>query len=373
MAWIGDGTAVRAGRDDSDDVSRVSARRVARWTGVASAVLIADALVSMAHYPGVAVGDHRPAGWGVVLLTNFAFNALWVPFAVLAPWLAARWPITVRPRHLVPHVLGLAAFVVGLAAALWVLNPVIGWYRILPSWQILLEGSFFGNVLTYVLMTGAAHAVYYADVARVRERQFGQARLDALAAQIQPHFLFNSLNAIVASVHDQPDVAESMIVDLAALLRYSLDQDSSDPVSVEDELTIAAAYLQIERHRFADRLAVHWQVDPAVRDAAVPPFLLQPLLENAVRHGLRPDVAGTTTVTVGARRIDETVELRVEDDGVGAPPNPSAGIGTSNIAARLEQIYGRHAGLTIEPRSGGGTVVLIRLPHHTSTGERLTA
>jgi LytS/YehU family sensor histidine kinase len=244
----------------------------------------------------------------------------------------------------------LAAVIVGRAVAVWLLNPLVGWYAELPDWREILTGSFFNNLLIYVLVTGAAHAVYYADVARIRERQFGQARLDALAAQIQPHSLFNSLNAIVASVHDRPDVAEAMIVDLAALLRYSLDQDSAELVPLEDELAIAAAYLQIERHRFADRLAVQWEVDPAVYDAAVPPFLLQPLLENAVGLGLRPDA--TTTLTVHAERQDAMVKLRVEDDGVGPPTAPAAGFGTSNIAARLRQIYDRQAVLSIAPVRG---------------------
>lgn len=354
--------------------SAVSARRVARWTAVVTLVLVADAVVTMLQYPGQACGDHRPVGWGVMLLTNFATNALWVPCAVLAVWISVRWPVTVRPwRHLVVHAFGFAAVAVGRVAAEAILNPLIGWYEAPPEWREILTGRFYNDLVVYLVVIGAAHAVYYADVARIRERQFGQARLDALAAQIQPHFLFNSLNAIVASVHDRPDVAEAMIVDLATLLRYSLDQNTAELVPLEDELAIAASYLQIERHRFADRLTVQWRVDPALRDAAVPPFLLQPLLENAVRHGLRPRPDGTTTLTVHARQVDGMIDLRVEDDGVGPPTDPTAGMGTSNIAARLQQIYGQHAGLTITPRTGGGTVASIRLPHRASTAERLTA
>jgi signal transduction histidine kinase len=373
MTRIGTGAVAGRRRDDGVGGSAVCARRVLRWTAVVTLVLVVDALVWMLHHPGKANGDSRPAGWDVVLLTNFASNALWVPIAVLAVWFAVRWPITVRPWHLAVHVFGLATAIVGRAAAVRLLNRLVGWYEVVPAWHEILTSSFFNNLLIYVLVTGAAHAVYYADVARIRERQFGQARLDALAAQIHPHFLFNSLNAIVASVHDRPDVAEAMIVDLATLLRYSLDQDSAELVPLDDELAIAASYLQIERHRFADRLDVRWQVDPAVRDAAVPPFLLQPLLENAVRHGLRPQPDATTTLTVHAERVGAMVELRVEDDGVGRPTDPGTGIGTSNIAARLRQIYDQQAGLTIAPRPGGGTVASIRLPHRTSTGERLTA
>jgi two-component system, LytTR family, sensor kinase len=369
MTGIGAGAV--AGRD-ADAGSAICARRVLRWTAVVSLVLVVDALVWILRYPDKANGDSRPAGWSVVLLTNIGSNVLWVPFAVLAVWLSVRWPITVRPWHLAVHALGLFAVIVGRAAAIWLLNPLIGWSVVLPGWRELLANSIFNNLLIYVLVTGTAHAVYYADVARIRERQFGQARLDALAAQIQPHFLFNSLNAIVASVHDRPDVAEAMIVDLATLLRYSLDQDSAELVPLEDELAIAAAYLQIEHHRFPDRLAVRWEIDPAVRDAAVPPFLLQPLLENAVRHGLRPGPE-TITLTVRAERVDTMVELRVEDDGVGPPVDAVAGIGTSNVAARLGQIYDRQAALTITSRPGGGTVASVRLPHRISVGERLTA
>ena len=352
--------------------SAVDARRVLRWTTVVSIVLVADAVVYILRNPGTTNGDLRPAGWGGVLLTNLASNALWVPFAVLAVWFSVRWPITTRPWHLAVHALALVVVIVGRAAGVWVLNPLVGWYEVLPEWREILVASLFNNLLIYVLVTGAAHAVYYADVARIRERQFGQARLDALAAQIQPHFLFNSLNAIVASVHDRPDVAEAMIVDLATLLRYSLDQDGAELVPLEDELDIAEAYLQIEHHRFADRLAVQWQVDPAARDAAVPPFLLQPLLENAVRHGLRPG-PGRMTLTVHVERVGPTVELRVEDDGVGAPADHTAGVGTSNVAARLRHFYDREAGLTITPRPGAGTVATVRLPYRVAAAERLTA
>jgi two-component system, LytTR family, sensor kinase len=352
--------------------SAVSARRVGRWAAAAALVLVADVLISILHYPNQANGDYRTVDWTVVVATNVASNALWVPFAVLAVWLSVRWPITIRWWHPFVHVLGFAAVVLGRGAAVPILNPLITWYVVLPDWGEVLTGEFFNYLLYYVLMTGAAHAVYYADVARIRERQFGQARLDALVAQIHPHFLFNSLNAIAASVHDKPDVAEAMIVDLATLLRYSLDQDNAELVQLDDELAIAAAYLEIERHRFADRLTVQWQIDPALHDAAVPPFLLQPLLENAVRHGLRPRPVGTTTLTVHARRLDGMVELRVEDDGAGPPTEPAAGIGFSNITARLQHIYGSQAGLTIAPRPEGGTVASIRLPHGTSTVERLT-
>lgn len=102
-------------RDHGGDGSAVSARRVTRWTAVVALVLVADALVSMLHYPGKACGDYRSAGWDVVLLTNFASNALWVPFAVLAVWSSVRWPITVRPWHLVVHAVGLASVIVGRA------------------------------------------------------------------------------------------------------------------------------------------------------------------------------------------------------------------------------------------------------------------
>jgi LytS/YehU family sensor histidine kinase len=250
---------------------------------------------------------------------------------------------------------------------------MVGWYDVLPDWPELLAASVVNNVLVYALVVGVGHAVYYAEVARVRERQFGQARLDALTAQIQPHFLFNSLNAIVASVHDRPDAAEAMIVDLAELLRYSLDHDRSVLIPLEEELGVTESYLGIERHRFADRLTVRWQVDPGARGAAVPPFLLQPLVENAVRHGLSCPRTGSVVLTIDARRVEGVVELRVEDDGAGPPADPLPGVGTSTTRERLRHIYGPSAGLTISPRAGGGTVALVRLPHRTAVAERSTA
>jgi signal transduction histidine kinase len=329
-----------------------------------------DAVVASVPPPGAAEDG---LGWGALLLPNLLCNTVWVPITVLAVWLAVSRPITAGGRNAVVHLGGLAAAVLGRAVAMWAFNDLTGWYEVLPDWPQLLGDSIVNNVLTYVLVVGAAHAVYYAEVARVRERQFGQARLDALAAQIQPHFLFNSLNAIVASVHDRPDAAEAMIVDLAELLRYSLDHDRSVLIPLEEELEVTESYLGIERHRFADRLTVRWQVDPAARGAAVPPFLLQPLVENAVRHGLSCPSTGSVVLTIDARRIDGVVELRVEDDGAGPPADPLPGVGTSTTRERLRHIYGPSAGLTISPRAGGGTVALVRLPHRTAIPERSTA
>lgn len=348
----------------------VSGRRVARWTAVAALVWTVEAVVASIR-PGMAVGDDR--GWAALLLTNLIGNAMWVPATVFAVWLAVSWPITAGRRNVVVHLLGLAVVVVARAAGVWVLNDAARWYDVLPDWPELVATSIVNNVLIYALVVGAAHAVHYAEVARLRERQFGRARLDALAAQLQPHFLFNSLNAIVASVHDRPDAAEAMIVDLAALLRYSLDHDRSVLIPLEEELGVTESYLGIERHRFADRLTVRWRVDPAARGAAVPPFLLQPLVENAVRHGLGCPRTGSVVLTIDARRVDGVVELRVEDDGAGPPPDPLPGVGTSTTRERLRHIYGPSAGLTISPRAGGGTVALVRLPHRTAVPERSTA
>jgi LytS/YehU family sensor histidine kinase len=265
--------------------------------------------------------------------------------------------------HVLVHALGLVVAILGRMGLVILLNSVVGWFPAgLPSPADLLVQSLTNNLLYYVLLDGLAHAVALAVASRERERQFAKARMDALIAQIQPHFLFNSLNTIVAAVHDDPDQAEATIIDLAALLRYSLDRDSAELVPLADELDTVTAYLRIEQRRFPDQLLSMVEVAPDVRHAGVPAFILQPLLENAVRHGLaRRD--GPGHLQISAASVSGTVTVRIEDDGVGIEPEAPVGVGLSNVRARLSQHFGSSAGLRVEPRRGGGTVVSLFLPH----------
>jgi two-component sensor histidine kinase len=335
----------------------------AGWVCLVAAVWLLYAAVGTLQYQLTAsrVRDWPPFD---AVYPFYAVTALlWLPVTLVCLWLAQRWPLGRTVGHVVPHLAALVVVAIGRALVVVTFYRLVGWYPPeTPAGTALWWSSVLNNVVVFAVLTGLAHAVAYARVAATRERQFAEARIAALSAQIHPHFLFNSLNTIAAFVRRQPEQAEAMIVDLAALLRSTLDRDSSALISLREELETASAYLNIEARRFADRLEVSERVEPQVLDAAVPPFLLQPLLENAVRHGLAPK-EGRSHLLVGARRTDDQVIVQVEDDGVGADLEAPAGLGTTHVRQRLQQQFGARASLTLSPRDGGGTVAELRLPY----------
>jgi two-component system, LytTR family, sensor kinase len=198
-----------------------------------------------------------------------------------------------------------------------------------------------------------------------------EARLDALQRQINPHFLFNTLNSIASLVRQRPDTAREMIVKLANLLRALL-RDRETLVPLADELGFTDDYLDIEVIRFgAEKLLVQKEIDPATLDTLVPSILLQPLLENSIKHGLEPRIGGGT-VTVRSRIAGGHTVIEVEDDGVGVSLKPhtvvdrtGSGIGLKNARERLEMLYGGEARFTVTSRPGRGTRVTIEIPRDT--------
>jgi len=195
-----------------------------------------------------------------------------------------------------------------------------------------------------------------------------EARLDALQRQINPHFLFNTLNSIASLVRFRPDLAREMIVKLANLLRALL-KDHGTYVLLREELSFTDDYLDIEVVRFgADKLRVVKELDERTLDVMVPSILLQPLIENSIKHGLEPRISGGT-ITIRSRMQGDSLVVEVEDDGVGIVLNPpsalerrGAGIGMKNVRERLEVLYGNRARFTVVSRPGRGTLVSIELP-----------
>ena len=193
--------------------------------------------------------------------------------------------------------------------------------------------------------------------------------------QIQPHFLFNTLNAIMVLVRQQKgQQAEQMLSRLSDLLRCVLEDVEAQEVPLRRELEYLQLYLSIEQVRFQDRLRAEISADPAILGAAVPQMGLQPVVENAIRHGLgRSSAAGR--IQISAARVNETLVLKVQDDGPGlAPGNSSAGpgIGLANTRARLHQLYGDAARLTVENGAREGALVTIVLPYHAAPESRET-
>ena len=240
-----------------------------------------------------------------------------------------------------------------------------------------LEGWIFTTLPfgtgVYFALVGIEHAMAYMAQARERETQavrltaqLAEARLGALRMQLNPHFLFNSLNAITVLVRDQNTTAASRMLELLSdILRPVLRAEGSHETHLSTELDFLERYLAIEQVRLSDRLRPRVEVDAAIGRAAVPQFILQPLVENALRHGIaRRSDAGLLEVT--AQRDGDTLVLTVRDDGPGlGSAGPSAkGVGLANTRARLAGLYGDRASLEIANAAGGGVLVTIRLPYH---------
>jgi two-component system LytT family sensor kinase len=194
-----------------------------------------------------------------------------------------------------------------------------------------------------------------------------EARLDALQRQINPHFLFNTLNSIASLVRNQPELARKMTVKLANILRALLKEHDAY-VSLREELKFTDDYLDIEVVRFgADKLRVEKEIDPRTLDVLVPSILLQPLIENSIKHGLEPRIRGGT-VTLRSRLEGDRILIEVADDGVGMSNGAftmrrtGAGIGMKNVQERLEVLYGNQARFSVASNPGRGTLVSIEIP-----------
>jgi len=194
----------------------------------------------------------------------------------------------------------------------------------------------------------------------VLEQQVTEAELRALRAQVNPHFLFNSLNTVADLIVRDPPRAETMTLRLASVFRHVLANSSRPLTTIRDEMEFLRTYLHIEETRFGDRLQVEFRVDPAVANEHIPSLLLQPLVENALKHGLGPKPE-TGHLWISAQPAGTHVELRVEDDGLGLSKGPN-GLGLTNVADRLSAMYHDQASITIEPRDSGGTRVSVRIP-----------
>jgi LytS/YehU family sensor histidine kinase len=230
-------------------------------------------------------------------------------------------------------------------------------------WSWLVYWVIFG-----VQQTFHYYQRYLASELRLArmERSFSEARLNALRMQLDPHFLFNALNTISAQVDRDPRLARTMIEHLGDLLRLSLDARDKQEIPLAEELAFLDHYVAIQKIRFAEHLRIEIQIDPEVKYALVPSLIVQPLVENAIRHGIsRRGSGGTVTVTVG--RGTRHVEIRVVDDGVGLPAGWTleTSLGTG-LSVTRERILGLHADgncrFFVRPRTGGGTEVEISLP-----------
>ena len=339
------------------------------WASIVAGCLIAAALdVLQMRLKGA-------TSWGALVFQG----GEWILLGALTPityYLGRRWPLQ-RPRlarALGVHALGALALCVGWATCGVILRrrlhawgaPQASFGNEWLEWTLTsLPWSFF----MYFAVLGCMHAFAYYVEARDREAQaarlqgqLAEARLAALRMQLHPHFLFNSLNAILVLVRDQDTGRATRMLELLSdMLRQVLRADQPNEAPLDEELSLVRQYLAVEQVRFSDRLQIRFDVASDATSALVPRFILQPLVENALRHG----VAGRTglvTVEIGAARAGSDLQLWVRDDGPGPVDRSGAGVGLENTRLRLATMYGEGASVELAAAEGGGTIARIRLP-----------
>ena len=323
-----------------------------------------EGFTAATNYHRMAQAAGSALGWGRAAQTAMASAWLWIPLTILALWLAERFPLDRDSwrRYLAVHVAGAAAVIVARALAVVALDPWVHWYATLPPFGEILLTSVANNLFLYAMLVGVGHALVYARRWRERDEQLARAELRSLKAQLHPHFLFNTLNTVSAFVRTDPDAAERMIARLSSLLRHAIDGAGAQEVPLEEELRTLRLYLEIEEVRFEDRLRVEWRVDPGTYRAKVPHLLLQPLVENAVRHGIAP-YAAAGTIQIVAERRNGSLHLAVRDDGAGLrATGGKEGVGLANTRTRLRQLYGARGSLDVRDAPGGGVHVEMRIP-----------
>jgi sensor histidine kinase YesM len=318
------------------------------------------------------VAQHRLWGEGPLDVRQVLFVSLdWLLYAFLTPFvflIAKRWPIS-RPyvaSHAALHLLFSLLFCAAWAGAGTLLRALLQPERMFGEAALHFTSWLFitlpFGVAVYLAVVGIEHAIrYFAEASRLSE-QLTSARLAALQAQLNPHFLFNSLNTIAVLVRggDNRDAAR-VVEQLSDVLRRTLSSKENES-ALDEELELVRQYLAVEQARFSDRLRPEFDVDPSTSRAAIPTFALQHLVENAVRHGIaRRTEAGR--VVIATRKDDDVLEVTVDDDGPGiaddAPQPP--GHGLDNTRERLRTLYGDRASLVVK-RKAQGTIAILRVP-----------
>lgn len=356
----------------------------------------------------------------VLLAWQVPFWMLWAPLAPVVLWLGDRFPLDGRRwrRSLPIHIVALLSVACVHSAVSVTISKRLDATSSESFWMayrgFVLSRLHF-ELMIYAATLAVGYGIEYRRRLRERElsasrleTQLANARLDALRMQLNPHFLFNTLHTVAALVRGRRhDEAVTMIAGLSELLRRTLDGQTMQETSLADELTFVERYLDIQRVRFGDRLRVELRIDPATREARVPTLLLQPLVENALRHGLAPRAAAGL-LTIAATRDNGRLRVEVQDDGVGwngrhgrdadewptamateahatdapgiAPAmaamatdtldavdaigarETTAGVGLSNTRSRLQHLYGDSARLDLADAPGGGACVRVEMP-----------
>lgn len=336
------------------------------------------------HY--VAIFEHPPT-LGQMLVWELPYWLLWAGLGPAVFWLAGRFPIDRERwfRNSLLHILACVTLAIGHRA----IYLIIGWllnvaaYQNLRSIRELYSSDILFNLPTGFMSYGTIFLVSYVidyyrrhqeeelKISRLKTElaeaklQVTEAQLQALKMQLHPHFLFNTLNSISALLDEDVDVADQMLARLGDFLRMTLENSGAQRVTLQEELEFLRCYLEIEHVRFQDRLTVNMLIDPDTLEARVPNLILQPIVENAIRHGIVSRIA-PGEIEIRAQRSGDSLELQVKDNGPGLHRDGASiikeGLGLGNTRARLEQMYGSSHNFDMTDVPEGGLKVTLEIP-----------
>ncbi|MEP7001672.1 MAG: histidine kinase [bacterium] len=323
-------------------------------------------------YITLSLTDH-PMAWIRILGVMAPGMVLWASLTPVVMWLATR--CSFDRTGIAVHALALLGCSVADASLYNLIDPWVNPFGTRPLFVGFVRYLSI-NVACYIGIVAFTLLARYSNQLRERKvaaaelsSQLSAAQLRSLQAQLRPHFLFNTLNTIAELVHRDPEGADRMITRLGALLRRSFDTLGDQEVALRTELEFLRDYSEIVCARFAGRIRITTTIDPEALGALVPSLILQPLVENAVRHGLEPRADGGSVEVVARRRLD-LLELEVRDDGLGfaagddgATTQSREGVGLSNTSARLQHLYGDAHRFSVRARVSGGTIVAMQIPY----------
>lgn len=364
-------------------------QRWAKWGLILLGWTLIGVFFGSQLYLASALGFGMPTAWYRAFASGLADWYIWGLLAPLVFWSGRRFRLGrgIWPARLVLHLFAsVIVSLVQLVLTTWfaqLVESVSGRpFPFLMGLRFALAVKFHWNVVVYWAILGLSHALAYYRESRERalqalqlESQLAQARLQSLKMQLNPHFLFNTLNTVSQLIYEEPENADRMITQLGELLRLSLDAGSEHLITLRQELEFLERYLAIQKARFEDRLTTQFDIAPCLYDVLVPTLILQPLVENAIRHGIGPRSA-RGRIEVHAQGQGQWLCLRVSDNGSGLPDSQAAikeGVGLGNTRARLKQLFGADQSLALSNGSGGGLVVTLMFPLRTKPVEIASA
>jgi two-component system LytT family sensor kinase len=356
-------------------------RRWVRWT----AVFLVWTAVGLFFASQASMWDRflfrQQVPWQRALSTNLTFYYIWAVLTPFVIWIGKRFRLEKKQwgKSLAVHFpisIALAVLQLIAAEALWGMmrDEPLSLYETFRAIEFSFAFNFHINFLTYWVILAFSYMIDYYRLVRDRElrasvleAQLTKANLRALKMQLQPHFLFNTLNAISSLMHKNIADADRVVARLGDLLRYSLDSGGVQEVSLAEELDFLRRYLEIEQIRFGERLTVKINAERETLQAKVPNLILQPLVENAIRYGIGNRAKGGA-IEISAQRDEDSLILAVKDDGPGLSHNGNGGfeegVGLRNTRARLEQLYGDQQEFHLFNGDRRGLEVRLKIPYH---------